>query len=118
MAANWRRVTLMAVTIRIRSWMTTCSIRTGQGTATRKNKTGKAKCRNQERPPIRYRNESEMVTTTSASAQPNNRQSGFASARNRIGRKSAAQESIKAIPKVVGPDGTGVGRLRQRFQNR
>src|SRR6266702_1897115 len=98
--------------------MTTCSIRTGHGTATRKNKIGKAKCRSQARPPIRYRNKSEVPTTTSASPQLNNRQSGFASARKRIGRKSAAHKNITAIAKPVLADAAAAGRLRQRFEKR
>src|SRR6266404_9868126 len=96
----------------------TCSIRTGHGTATRKNKNGNAKCRNQARPPVKYRNEREMVTTASPSSQLNKRQSGFASARNRIRRKRVAQKSIRAIGKPVAVGGAGAGRLRQRFQNK
>src|SRR2546427_9145587 len=96
----------------------TCSIRTGHGTATRKNKNGNGKCRNQARPPVKYRNEREGVTTASPSSQLNKRQSGFASPRNRIKRKRVAPKSIRAIRKPVTAGVEGAGRLRKPFQNK
>src|SRR5438132_13841165 len=95
-----------------------CSERTGDGRASRKNKNGNAECRSQGGPAVKYRSEREMVTTAGPSRQLNKRQSGFASARNRIRRKRVAPKSIRAIGKPVAAGGAGAGRLRQRFQNK
>src|ERR1700737_4103517 len=98
--------------------MTTCSIRTGHGTATGKKKKGNAKCRSQATPPFKKTNASEILTTTSARSQFNNLQSGFASARNRIGRKSAAQMTMRKIDNAFAVGRNGVGLIGHRFQSR
>src|SRR5205085_1351057 len=85
-----------------------------QGTAIRKNKNGNAKWRNHARPPSRYANKIEMITTASASNQLNKRQSGFASATKRIGKTRAAQNNAIAIAGPPDFGSLGIGRLDQR----
>src|ERR1700730_467141 len=92
-----RRETLIAVTARMRFCTIACSNCVGQGTATRKKKTGNAKCHTHGQPPARKIHTIDTVTAMTVSAQLNKRQSGFASATNRIGKKRRALKTTRAI---------------------
>ena len=70
---------------------------TGHGTATRKNKTGNAKCRNQGVPPASRSAQSVMTTAASDIVQLIRRQSGFATATRRAGRNTAAARNARLI---------------------
>ena len=84
---------VIAVSARMSNCTTVCSSCIGQGVATRKNKTGKAKCLNHGAPPARCSAQSEMTTATSDIVQLISRQSGFATAIRRTGNKMAAANS-------------------------
>ena len=88
---------VIAVSARMSDCTTSCSSCTGQGMATRKNKTGKAKCRDHGAPPARCSAQSEMTTATSDIVQLISRQSGFATAIRRAGNKMAAANSAILI---------------------
>src|SRR5688500_20366799 len=96
--------------------MTACSTLVGQGTATKKKRIGKAKCRTQRKPPARQTPAAEMTAAHPVMAQLRRRQSGFASWMRRMGTKATAAIIMRAIHKARAGAGDDAGAGCQRRQ--
>src|SRR5688500_15395569 len=96
--------------------MTACSTLVGQGTATKKKRIGKAKCRTQRRPPARQTPAAEIAAAHAVIVQLRRRQSGFASWMRRIGTRTTAAIIMRAIQNARAGGGAGAGAVCQRRQ--